>query len=153
VAATEARGRKKSAGRQTERLDLALTLGVSPRRLDGWEPAEIVEYEYDENGRLARALSTREPEFSEDDVALLLAHIRHQRSIQPHGYTLDEAISPEADPSNRKGAYYFRAGAPYIDFAEKARLDEQRKFREAYPDADLSAYIFPIEKVERVRRA
>lgn len=41
--------------------------------MDGWEPTEETVYEYDEQGRLVRALTVREPEWSEQDVAWMLA--------------------------------------------------------------------------------
>lgn len=55
------------------RLDLARRLGISPRRLLGWEPAERHE-QYDADGNLVGfTVVVREPEWSDDDRNRLLA--------------------------------------------------------------------------------
>jgi hypothetical protein len=47
---------------------------VSLRRFaDGWEPAEVTEYEYDDAGRLVRSVTRREPEWDEEQRAWMLA--------------------------------------------------------------------------------
>lgn len=50
---------------------------MSPRRFDGWEPAEVHEHHYDADGRLTHTVVTREPEWSAEDrdqvEALVLA--------------------------------------------------------------------------------
>jgi hypothetical protein len=60
---------------------------VSPRRFDGWEPTEVTTYEYDEQGRVARATTVREPEWSEQDQFLMLALARYRDDLCPscHG--------------------------------------------------------------------
>jgi hypothetical protein len=68
--------------------------------LGGWEPATITEYEYDDDGRLVRSITTREPEFSDEDVALLLAHMADVRDTGRYGESLAEATSDRADPMN-----------------------------------------------------
>lgn len=68
--------------------------------MDGWEPATITEYEYDSDGRLARSITTQEPEFSDEDVALLLAHMANAHDIGRYGEALSEATSDRADPNN-----------------------------------------------------
>jgi len=55
------------------RVELAERLGVPPSQLDGRESAEITVYEYDADGRLVRSMTTREPLYTEQDRAELLA--------------------------------------------------------------------------------
>ncbi len=53
-------------------MELAERLGVPPSRLDGREPAEVTEHEH-AGGLLVRSVTTREPAWTEQDTALLLA--------------------------------------------------------------------------------
>jgi hypothetical protein len=55
------------------RVETARTLGISVKRLDGWEPREIHEHEYDESGRLARTVVVREVEWDDEERGWLLA--------------------------------------------------------------------------------
>jgi hypothetical protein len=58
-------------------------------------------YEYDEDGRLARATTSRDPEWLETDRAEALALLLHERGRCPGcGLHLDESAADEAD-----GAY------------------------------------------------
>lgn len=53
------------------------------RRFSGWEPAESTEYEYDEAGRLIRSVTTREPEWDEQERAWMLALAEHESRLCP----------------------------------------------------------------------
>ncbi|MFC3504802.1 hypothetical protein ACFOOK_28075 [Micromonospora krabiensis] len=66
------------------RIETAERLGVAPRRLDGWEPAETTVYEYDA-GRLVRSVTVREPEWSEQDRAWMAALVGYRASLCPCG--------------------------------------------------------------------
>lgn len=52
---------------------MAHGLGISVRRLEGWEPRTVTEYEYDQAGRLVRSVTTREPEWDDEQRAVMLA--------------------------------------------------------------------------------
>jgi hypothetical protein len=71
-----------------ERLEAAERLGVSPKRLDGWEPRETTVHEYDDDtGRLIRSTTTREPEWDDQQRGwmLALAHYRASHCPDCHG--------------------------------------------------------------------
>jgi len=59
------------------------TLGISPRRLLGWEPARTTIYEYTDAGRIARTVETVEPEWSEEDRELALALAEYEALLCP----------------------------------------------------------------------
>jgi len=71
---------------EVDRLRLARSLGVSPRRLLGWEPRTF-QRGLDRDGnpcRIADAweiVTEREPEWSDDDRAWLLALDRYERDL------------------------------------------------------------------------
>lgn len=48
---------------------------MSPRRFLGWEAMERTTYEYDADGRLVSSTTTREPEWSDEQRDLVLAHM------------------------------------------------------------------------------
>ncbi|MBM0277807.1 hypothetical protein [Micromonospora tarensis] len=65
------------------RIETAERLGIAPRRLDGWEPAETTTYEHDGDGRLVRSVTVREPEWSEQDRAWMAALAAHRSGRCP----------------------------------------------------------------------
>jgi hypothetical protein len=98
-------------------------------------------------------------------VALVRAVKEFDASLGDHGQPMDEATSPDSDPSNREGTHFYRAGVrvtspeghvtygPVVDFAKKAELDAAEAFRKASGEnANLNGLMFPVQRVERVRR-
>ncbi|MEU4399784.1 hypothetical protein [Micromonospora orduensis] len=79
------------------RIETAERLGVAPRRLDGWEPAETTTYEYD-GGRLVRSVTVREPEWSDQDRAWLAALAAYRAGRCPScGGDASVCCSPASD--------------------------------------------------------
>lgn len=67
-------------------------------------------------------MTVREPEWSADDLAALIASRRDERARRgPHGYTMDVAL----DPDNQ---FMFDAGKPRRDWALKALQDAQERY-------------------------
>ena len=124
-----------------------MELGVSPRRLSGWEPLEVTEYEYDEDGRLVGSVTTREPEWSADDVNALLAFLDSKR-VGSHGHPLSESMSPDADPASRDAKYRYVVPNPSVDFAARALSNAQDAYRKKYPEADMSSLRWRVERVD-----
>lgn len=87
-------------------------MGVSPRRLSGWEPIEVHECEYDDEGRLVRTIVQREPEFDENDLEMLTAHMLIKMDTGQYGESISEATSEKADPTYT-GADAVRYSAGY----------------------------------------
>lgn len=133
-------------GWRQDELELALKLGVSPRRLSGWEPREVTRYEY-EDGVLVGSVTEREPEFSREDVEAFIALMESQR-VGPHGHPMSEATSPLADPSNPNRKWEYVTPLPEVDFATAAKNATIDKYRAAYPDADMSSLLWRVEKRE-----
>lgn len=80
------------------RIQTAERLGISPRRLAGWEPAETTSYEY-EGGRLVRSVTVREPEWSDEDRAWMaaLAGYRDRPCPCGCGHPAEETTAHESD--------------------------------------------------------
>jgi hypothetical protein len=72
-------------------------LGVPPSKLDGREPGSTTQHVYDRRGRLLRSVTTREPEWTEQDVAEVLALAEHEARLCPGGcgHLLDDTTTPE----------------------------------------------------------
>jgi hypothetical protein len=106
-------------------------LGISPKRLGGWEPKIYTSFIYDDAGRLVRSIQTQESEFSSEQVDLLLAHEALTNDTGTHGHLLSESTSPEADPNNYEGLFRFTASGPFTDWAEKAKQDAIDVYKKA----------------------
>lgn len=107
-------------------------MGMSHRRFMGWVPSHARDSEWDDEQR-----------------ALAIASFEVDRETPDHGFHLSEALSAEADPANRDGAFKFRAGLPVVDWAEKARRDAADAYRRDNDNANMNGLFFPVEKVDR----
>lgn len=123
-------------------------MGVSPRRLSGWEPAVATTYEYDDAGRLIGSVVEREPEWSREDVEAMVALMESKR-IGPHGHPMDEAVSRDGDPSNPDRKWDYVVPLPTVDFAQRALDVTKQKYQKQYPDADLGSLLWKVEKRDR----
>lgn len=106
-------------------------MGVAPRRLNGWEPTETTDYTY-EGGVLVRSVTTREPEFDDEQLDLLLASVEFEASIGSNGFRRSDSMNPEADPTNYASPLRFSAAGPFWDYAEQARLDAIDAYKEQF---------------------
>jgi len=124
---------------------------VSARRLQGWEPAETTTYEYDDAGRVISATTTREPEWDREQLAMMLAHIENEASIDSLGFPIAESTSPDGDENNKQGKYLYRAEKPIVNFAARAQENAQEAYRKAH-GGELPSYLhFPVKRYERPR--
>lgn len=101
----------------------AARLGISPRRFRGWEPTTF--YEYDDAGRLVS--STPEPEWDDEQRALIEAEQIVRTNTGSNGEWLPEATSDDADPNNYVMRYV--PSPEKTNWAEKARLDALEQIR------------------------
>jgi len=84
----------------------------------------VTEYEYDEAGRLLRSVTTREPEWSEEDAAWMLALAAYRRGLCPLcGRPLEECTAQDAD-----GAY--TVPPPTRCHATTALMVAQERYRD-----------------------
>lgn len=71
---------------------------MSPKRFAGWEPATVTEYEYDDDGRLVRSVTTREIEWDDDERAWAIALIEYESDKCPGcGGQLEETTDPKTE--------------------------------------------------------
>lgn len=101
---------------------------MSVRRLSGWEPAEVTSFEYD-GDRLVRQVTVREPEWSPDEVALLIAGRRFEAETGSHGVSMSEATDAAF-----AGKWRFNE-KPKVDYVELARMQAQAAHYKQYPSA------------------
>jgi hypothetical protein len=77
---------------------------------------------------------TRTPEFTREDVALLIASKRMQREVGAHGIPMSEAM----DPANQ---FAFKGpGKPQVDWAEKALRDDIDAYYKGRPDINRNGH-------------
>lgn len=104
-------------------------------------------YEYDDRGRVVRAVEHREPEFDPDEQAALIAFARHENDIGPHGHLMSEALDPGANPNDYKNPLGFVPLPPVIDWVEKTRLDKIDAVKKEFgDDFNFNGWIFPVGK-------
>lgn len=65
--------------------------GIAPSRLDGREPAETTEFFYDDAGLMVRSVTTREPEWTEQDLAEVQALAMYRAGLCGCGCGFPEA--------------------------------------------------------------
>lgn len=122
-------------------LRIAKGMGVSLRRLRGWEPETRLLPDGD--GWLVE----REPEFDKQQYELLAALYEHEASIGEHGHPLGESMSILADPLNPKGTHFYEA-RPVRDWADDA-LEQAQKDPRYSGENFSSARKWRVYKVER----
>lgn len=118
---------------------------------------EVTEYVYDDvTGRVSRTVTTRESEWDEEQVDLLLGVKQLIADIGPHGQPMAEATDPQGSDNVRNkqpGGYHYRARIVATDHAAAALHREQQ---EHYKDESKAVHretdIWVVEKVpDRLR--
>jgi hypothetical protein len=75
----------------------------------GWEAAEITVYEYDQGGRLARSVTSRESEWDDEQRAWMRALAQYEAGLCHRcGTELAESTDPLHDPDNPHGTHVYR---------------------------------------------
>lgn len=90
---------------------------------------------------------TRDSEWDEDQIALLLAAREQRAEIGPHGQPMDEAMNPLADPWRPQPGGWRYVPRVRTDFAARAIAGAQGERQKKYPEADLSADVWTVDKV------
>ena len=105
----------------------------------GWEPGEVTTFEYDDDGRMIRAVTVREAEFSDWDRAALLAD--RARDLAPRSRT--GILMSEA--TDRKNFGRFVVPPPATDLAKKALREAQDEWKEQYGEKSLEDLVWRVE--------
>ena len=123
------------------RVEAAYNLGISVRRFDGWEPAEVHEHEHDQAGRIVRTVVRREPEWDEEQRGWVLAWLLYRANVhKPCGHYLPDATDPDAE-----GAYM--SEPPIRCHVCTERAAAYKRVQEA-GNRHPEALLFPVRKKE-----
>lgn len=95
-----------------------------------------------ENDRLVGSVVTRESEWSPEDVALALAHMRNEADRGPHGIPMSEAT----DIANEYA--FVGPDKPITDWAEKALSQAKDRYYEQWPNASRHGHIWRVKRRE-----
>lgn len=91
----------------------------------------------------------REPEFSAEDVQLMLAAQEIQAETTSRGFTWAEEIDPRADPDHPENTHVFTS-EPVRNYAIAAQERAQKEWRETWgEDADMAGLVWPVERIDR----
>lgn len=124
------------------KVEAAYNLGISVKRLDGWEPVEVSEHEYDDDGRLIRTVTRREAEWDDHERAWMDAWLLYRSNVHDAcGHYLPDSTAGEDD---------WVADKPIRCHACTARAAAYKRIEAAgnqYPEALL----FPVKKKDRKR--
>lgn len=99
-------------------------------------------FEYDDDGRLARAVTVREPEYSPWDRAALLADVADSK-IPRGAHNLP--LSETTDPRNQ---FAYEMEPPTMDWAQKVLDDAQEAYRKKNPNAPMGALLWKVKRRE-----
>jgi len=73
----------------------------------------------------------------------------YQQSLDSNGIPYELATSPEADPNpsspQRNPVRFFPKG-PFVNFAEKARLDAEDAYKKAGEDVNMNGLFWTVEE-------
>lgn len=114
----------------------------------------MTSYEYDGAGRMVRAVTVREPEFSAWDRALFYDLWSTEKAPRgSHGVLLSEATNPDNQyafdvPRNERGV-----PTPATDYAQKALEDAQAEYRSRYPNEPMGSKLWRVKKKDQPRSA
>jgi hypothetical protein len=100
---------------------------------------------------LVRSITTRESEWTPDEVAALLASRILEKDMGPHGHPMSEATSPLAAPGSKNQKWrYVGSPLPVQDHAAKALADAQDAYKNQWgKDRPLPAGLhFSVDRVD-----
>jgi hypothetical protein len=111
-------------------------LRISPRRFDGWEPRSHTTISYDAEGRVSELVTTAEPEWDDEDRAILYALEDYEAGLCPGcGHALSESLHREGTPDRTYQAAY----AVCLGCAAKERAQRVADDRDQHLQAPMRA--------------
>lgn len=119
------------------KVEAAYHLGISVKRLDGWEPVTVSEHEYDDAGRLLRTVTRREPEWDDEQRAWMDAWLLYKSGVhEACGHYLPDSTATEAEDG-------YVAELPIRCHACTARA---RAFTRYSESQHVEALLFPVKR-------
>ncbi len=103
---------------------------MAPSRLEGRESATETRYVYDRRGRLVRSVTRREPSFTEQDRAELLALALYREQLCPmHGGPRSECEAKEGEtpPSFWASSSYCHVQVELIEAQSAGAKDDRAR--------------------------
>lgn len=94
-------------------------------------------------------MTYREPEWSRDDVVALAAVVERREMTGSHGHPITDAMSPDGDPSRMERKWDWHVPLPSVDFAQRAIDRARDAYARKYPEADMGAMRWRVEKQQR----
>lgn len=101
----------------------------------------------DGNRVIGHTVVTESP-WDDEQVDLFLAYEAYMASLGPHGFPIAEAMSDDANPTNYSGGYRYVSDRVFTDWAEKARLDAQDRYKADNEKANMNGLIFDVRRVD-----
>jgi hypothetical protein len=87
--------------------EACLALGISPRRFEGWEPKQRTSYTYDGDGQLVSSTTTREPEWDDEDRAIIYAILDYRADLCPGcGQPMSDYLHKDGEPDPKVSPSY-----------------------------------------------
>ncbi len=126
-------------------MAVAAAYHIPRSQLLGREPAQIIEYEYDEHGRVARAVVTTEPRWTPEDMAWALAWIAEQADLCP-GCRLP--LSETTAMRDGEPVHTYTVDLPRVCRACEALAKRQDAYRKKYPDPHPHTKIWEAVQVD-----
>lgn len=114
-------------------------MGISHRRLKGWEPREVTDV-FEDGKLIRRTVTRREPEFTPRELNKLLASVELEHDLNPHGIPYAEAI----DPANKNA--FVADAIPTIDWAEKAIGDARDAYYKEWPGVSTNGHLWMVRR-------
>lgn len=123
-------------------------MGISHRRLNGWEPKQHISY-VRTGSRITDRVVTTEPEFDDEQRDLLLASAEYEASLNRNGFPWSEATNPAANPNEYAGGYHYVPDILQTDWSEKTRLDFIDAYRKEHGEkANMNGLIVGVRRVD-----
>ena len=114
-----------------------MALGISVKRFDGWEPAEVHEHEHDQAGRIVRTVVRREPEWDDEERGWAQAWLLYRQNVHTAcGHYLPDSTAADAEDG-------YVVDDPIRCHACTARSAAYKRYQES-PEAD--ALLFPARR-------
>lgn len=132
--AAHGEGKKSFSGRVEAEARLAREIGVSPKRLDGWEPRRTTTH-YNANHEVTGySVTVTEAEWDVGQIAHLIASRQIEADIGAHGVPMSKATDP---------AFASRVHVEMVNdhVAEKLAVEE-RKFQKLYDHQEQAGWRF-----------